>query len=83
MISSCFCFHAFKCPAKCRPLRARCSVLINPHTTRSKGCNHAVMLGGRKRKMIQCCSNFSLSSSALCTDALSHTTSKRLAGKTL
>ena len=35
MIRSCSCFHCFKSAGKCRPRRARCTILMSLHTTRS------------------------------------------------
>jgi len=52
----------------------------NKQHTLSRGCSHCVMLGGRNLRMIPYWSINFLSSSALCTDALSHTSRRRLAG---
>ena len=79
-IRSCSCFHCCKFAANCRPRRARCTILMSPHATRSRDCRHCVMLGGRNLRMIPYWSINFLSSSALCTDALSHTSRRRLAG---
>jgi len=62
------------------PRRARCTILMSPHTNRSRGCSHCVTLGGRNMRMIPHCSTNFLSSSVLCIDALSHTSSIRLGG---
>ena len=58
------------------PSAALCArtILMSPHTTRSRGCSHCVMLGGRNMRMNPYCSINFLSSSALCTDALSQNT---------
>jgi hypothetical protein len=52
---------------------------MSPHTTRSRGCN-CFMLVGRNLRMIPYWSINFMSSSAVCTDALSHTSRIRLAG---
>jgi len=46
-IRFCSCFHCFKFAANCRPRRARCTILMSPHKTRSRGCSHCIMLRGR------------------------------------
>jgi hypothetical protein len=85
LVKQCFTYDTFllllpllQIRANCRPRRPCCTILMSPHTTRSRGCSHCVMLGGRNLRMIPCWSINFLSSSALCTDALSHTSRRRL-----